>query len=80
MSYGLRALLACGEVEKVVVTVRADVLEEAKGWVEKECGSEGARVEVIVGGLERQDSVGEGLKALGAGVEWWWCMMRREFY
>ena len=70
LSYGLRALLACGEVEKVVVTVRADVLEEAKGWVEKECGSEGARVEVIVGGVERQDSVGEGLKALGAGVEW----------
>jgi 2-C-methyl-D-erythritol 4-phosphate cytidylyltransferase len=66
----LRALLACGEVEKVVVTVRADVLEEAKGWVEKECGLEGARVEVIVGGVERQDSVGEGLKALGAGVEW----------
>jgi len=66
----LRALLACGEVEKVVVTVRADVLEEAKGWVEKECGSEGGRVEVIVGGVERQDSVGEGLKALGAGVEW----------
>jgi 2-C-methyl-D-erythritol 4-phosphate cytidylyltransferase len=66
----LRALLACEEVEKVVVTVRADVLEEAKGWVEKECGVEGARVEVIVGGVERQDSVGEGLKALGAGVEW----------
>jgi 2-C-methyl-D-erythritol 4-phosphate cytidylyltransferase len=66
----LRALLASGEVEKVVVTVRADVLEEAKGWVQKECGLEGARVEVIVGGVERQDSVGEGLKALGAGVEW----------
>ena len=70
LSYGLRALLACGEVEKVVVTVRADVLEEAKGWVQKECGVEGARVEVMVGGVERQDSVGEGLKALGAGVEW----------
>ena len=27
-------------------------------------------MEVIVGGVERQDSVGEGLKALGAGVEW----------
>jgi len=66
----LRALLACEEVEKVVVTVRGDVLEEAKGWVEKECGVKGARVEVIVGGVERQDSVGEGLKALGAGVEW----------
>ena len=25
---------------------------------------------VIVGGMERQDSVGAGLKALGAGVEW----------
>jgi 2-C-methyl-D-erythritol 4-phosphate cytidylyltransferase len=66
----LRALLACEEVEKVVVTVRADVLEEAKGWVKKECEVEGARVVVIVGGVERQDSVGEGLKALGAGVEW----------
>ena len=63
-------MLACGEVEKVVVTVRVDVLEEAKGWVEKECGMEGRRVEVIVGGAERQDSVGAGLKALGAGVEW----------
>ena len=70
LSYGLRALLACEEVEKVVVTVRADVLEEAKGWVEKECGVEGSRVEVIVGGKERQDSVLEGLKALGSGVEW----------
>ena len=70
LSYGLRALLACREVEKVVVTVRADVLEEARGWVEKECGVEGSRVVVIVGGMERQDSVGEGLKALGAGVEW----------
>jgi 2-C-methyl-D-erythritol 4-phosphate cytidylyltransferase len=66
----LRALLACREIEKVVVTVRADVLQEAKGWVEKECGVEGAWVVVIVGGMERQDSVGEGLKALGAGVEW----------
>jgi 2-C-methyl-D-erythritol 4-phosphate cytidylyltransferase len=66
----LRALLACGEVEKVVVTVRADVLEEVKGWVKKECGVERARVVVIVGGMERQDSVGEGLKALGAEVEW----------
>jgi 2-C-methyl-D-erythritol 4-phosphate cytidylyltransferase len=66
----LRALLACEEVEKVVVTVRADVLEEARGWVEKECESEGARVEVIVGGVKRQDSVWEGLNALGAGVEW----------
>ena len=63
LSYGLRALLACGEIEKVVVTVRTDVLQEAKGWVEKECGVEGARVVVIVGGMERQDSVGE-------GVEW----------
>ena len=27
-------------------------------------------MEVIVGGAERQDSVGAGLKALGAGVEW----------
>jgi hypothetical protein len=44
----LRALLACEEVEKVVVTVRADVLEEAKGWVKKECEVEGARVVVIV--------------------------------
>jgi hypothetical protein len=44
----LRALLACGEVEKVVVMVRADVLAEAKGWVEKECGLEGSRVEVML--------------------------------
>jgi 2-C-methyl-D-erythritol 4-phosphate cytidylyltransferase len=54
----------------VVVTVRDDVRQEVLSWVQKEYGKQSGRVEVIVGGKERQDSVSEGLEALGSGVEW----------
>ena len=70
LAYGLEALLAIRDIEKVVVAVRADVQEEAKLWIGKNYPNEAKRVEVIVGGKERQDSVWEGLGALGGGVEW----------
>ena len=70
LAYGLEALLAIRDIEKVVVAVRADVQEEAKLWIGKNYPNEAKRVEVIVGGKERQDSVWEGLEALGDGAEW----------
>ena len=70
LAYGLRALLNCRGIEKVVVAVREDVRKETEVWVKKNLGEEAKRVGVIVGGKERQDSVWEGLEALGAGVEW----------
>ena len=70
LAYGLRVLLDCRGIEKVVVTVREDVRKETEVWVKKNLGEEAKRVGVIVGGKERQDSVWEGLEALGAGVEW----------
>jgi 2-C-methyl-D-erythritol 4-phosphate cytidylyltransferase len=70
LAYGLEALLGIRDIEKVVVAVRADVKEEAKVWIGKNYPNEAKRVEVIVGGKERQDSVWEGLGALGGGVEW----------
>ena len=70
LAYGLKALLAIRDIEKVVVAVRADVQEEAKLWIGKNYPNEAKRVEVIVGGKERQDSVWEGLEALGGGAEW----------
>lgn len=69
LAHGLEALLGCRGIEKVVVTVRSDVLEEASDWVKKSCGGEASRVRVIAGGAERQDSVWEGLTALG-DLEW----------
>ena len=70
LAYGLEALLGIRDIEKVVVAVRADVMEEAKLWIGKNYPIEAKRVEVIVGGKERQDSVWEGLEALGGGAEW----------
>jgi len=70
LAYGLEVLLKCRGIEKVVVTVRDDVRLEVLSWVQKEYGKQSGRVEVIVGGKERQDSVSEGLEALGSGVEW----------
>lgn len=70
LAYGLEALLGIRDIEKVVVAVRADVQEEAKLWIGKNYPNEAKRVEVIVGGKERQDSVWEGLDALGGGAEW----------
>jgi 2-C-methyl-D-erythritol 4-phosphate cytidylyltransferase len=66
----LEVLLGIRDIEKVVVAVRADVREEAKVWIEKNYPNDVKRVEVIVGGKERQDSVWEGLEALGGGAEW----------
>lgn len=70
LAYGLEVLLKCRGIEKVVVTVRDDVRQEVLSWVQKEYGKQSGRVEVIVGGKERQDSVSEGLEALGSGVDW----------
>ena len=70
LAYGLEVLLKCRGIEKVVVTVRDDVRQEVLSWLQKEYGKQSGRVEVIVGGKERQDSVSEGLEALGSGVEW----------
>jgi 2-C-methyl-D-erythritol 4-phosphate cytidylyltransferase len=66
----LEVLLGIRDIEKVVVAVRADVREEAKVWIGKNYPKEAKRVEVIVGGKERQDSVWEGLEALRGGAEW----------
>jgi len=70
LAYGLEVLIGIRDIEKVVVAVRADVQEEAKLWIGKNYPNEAKRVEVIVGGKERQDSVWEGLEALGGGAEW----------
>ena len=70
LAYGLEVLLGIRDIEKVVVAVRADVREEAKVWIGKNYPKEAKRVEVIVGGKERQDSVWEGLEALGGGADW----------
>ena len=70
LAYGLRALLNCRGIEKVVVAVREDVRKDTEAWVKKNLGEEAKRVGVIAGGKERQDSVWEGLEALGEGVEW----------
>jgi 2-C-methyl-D-erythritol 4-phosphate cytidylyltransferase len=70
LAYGLEVLLGIRDIEKVVVAVRADVREEAKVWIEKNYPNDVRRVGVIVGGKERQDSVWEGLEALGGGAEW----------
>lgn len=70
LAYGLEVLLGIRDIEKVVVAVRADVREEAKVWIEKNYPNDVKRVGVIVGGKERQDSVWEGLEALGGGAEW----------
>jgi 2-C-methyl-D-erythritol 4-phosphate cytidylyltransferase len=70
LAYGLRVLLNCRGIEKVVVTVREDVRKETEAWIKKNLGEEAKRVAVIAGGKERQDSVWEGLEALGEGLEW----------
>jgi 2-C-methyl-D-erythritol 4-phosphate cytidylyltransferase len=69
LAHPLRPLLECPGIGTVVVTVRADVLEPAKRWL---AGTEfpANRVRFIAGGKERQDSVWEGLEALGTSVEW----------
>jgi len=69
LAHPLRPLLETPGIGTVVVTVRPDVLGPAKQWL---AGTNlpGSRIRFIAGGKERQDSVWEGLEALGAGVEW----------
>lgn len=69
LAHPLRPLLECPGIGTVVVTVRTDVLESAKRWL---AGTKfpADRVRFIAGGKERQDSVWEGLEALGTSVEW----------
>lgn len=69
LAHPLRSLLETPGIGRVVVTVRADVLAAAQEWL---AGTPFPvdRVCLIAGGKERQDSVGEGLEALGQAVEW----------
>ena len=69
-AHPMEALLASSQIGTVVLTVRQDVQPEAQRWVDENLGPEKTRVKVIVGGKERQDSVWEGLEALGSEVEW----------
>ena len=69
LAHPLRPLLDCPSIEQVVVTVRADVLEPARKWFQSSDFPQ-SRVRFIAGGKERQDSVWEGLEALGSSVEW----------
>ena len=69
LAHPLRPLLETPGIGMVVVTVRTDVLEPAKRWL---AGTRlpADRIRFIAGGKERQDSVWEGLEALGQAVEW----------
>ena len=69
LAHPLRPLLDCPHIGQVVVTVREDVLELARKWLET-TDLPRQRVRFIPGGKERQDSVWEGLEALGSSVEW----------
>ena len=69
LAHPLRPFLECPGIGMVVVTVRTDVIAPAKRWL---AGTRfpADRVQFIPGGKERQDSVWEGLQALGTSVEW----------
>lgn len=69
LGHPLRNLVACPGIHQVVVTVRKDVLEPAQKWLES-TDLPTARIRFIAGGRERQDSVWEGLEALGRSIEW----------
>jgi len=69
LAHPLRPLLECSAIGMVVVTVRPDVLEPARMWLAS-TNLPNERVRFIAGGKERQDSVWEGLQALGSAVEW----------
>ena len=69
LAHPLRSLLDSPAIGMVVVTVRTDVLEPAGKWLASTNLPNG-RVRFIPGGKERQDSVWEGLEALGSSVEW----------
>lgn len=69
LAHPLRPLLETPGIAQVVVTVRADVLEPAQRWL---AGTDlpADRIRFIAGGKERQDSVWEGLQALGGSIAW----------
>jgi len=69
-AHPMEALLSSAGVGAVVLTVRQDVKDAARRWVDQNLAKDRHRVKVIEGGKERQDSVWEGLEALGEGVEW----------
>jgi len=69
LAHPLRPLLETPGIARVVVTVRADVLEPAQRWLAG-TGLPAERVRFICGGKERQDSVWEGLEELGGSIEW----------
>ena len=69
-AHPMEALLSSAGIGTVVLTVRSDVKEDARRWVDKHFPNDRERVKVIEGGKERQDSVWEGLEALGEEVEW----------
>jgi 2-C-methyl-D-erythritol 4-phosphate cytidylyltransferase len=69
LAHPLRALLQCPQIGMVVVTVRKDVVELAQKWLAT-TDLPAAQVRFIPGGQERQDSVWEGLEALGNSADW----------
>jgi 2-C-methyl-D-erythritol 4-phosphate cytidylyltransferase len=69
LAHPLRSLLDCPAIGVVIVTVRAEVLEPARKWLATTTFP-AERVRFIAGGKERQDSVWEGLEALGKAVDW----------
>ena len=69
-AHPMEALLSSAGVGVVVLTVRQDVKDAARRWVDQNLAKDRHRVKVIEGGKERQDSVWEGLEALGDGVMW----------
>ena len=69
LAHPLRSLLETPGIGMVAVPVRPDVLEPARQWL---AGTKFPvdRIRFIPGGKERQDSVWEGLEALGSSVAW----------
>lgn len=69
-AHPMEALLSSAGIGTVVLTVRKDVKDAARRWVDQNLSKDKDRVKVIEGGKERQDSVWEGLEALGEGEVW----------
>ena len=69
-AHPMEALLSASGIGTVVLTVRKDVKDSARQWVEQNFTKDQGRVKVIEGGKERQDSVWEGLEVLGKKTEW----------
>ncbi len=69
-AHPMEALLSSAGIGTVVLTVRKDVKDAARRWVDQNLSKDKDRVKVIEGGKERQDSVWEGLGVLGKGEVW----------